>query len=100
MMKAYLMKESLDVSMHLLVAIGTERDKVLFLIAARMAAEFEVMYLQVLHATASLAAPSVTLHYLPLQFAIARRIKSEPRNFGADLVHEACPVTSDRKASC
>jgi hypothetical protein len=35
-----------------------------------------------------------------MQVAIARRIKSEPRNFGADLVHEACPTTSDRKASC
>ena len=82
------------------VALSAERDQVLFDIAARMAAEFEVMYLQVLHAAAGLAPPPVAFQYLPMQFAIVRRIESESRALGWDLLHEACPVTSDRKASC
>ena len=43
------------------VAFFAERDQVLFDIASRMAAEFEVMHLQILHAPADLAAPSVAL---------------------------------------
>jgi hypothetical protein len=35
-----------------------------------------------------------------LQFAIARRIESQPRVLGWDFLHEACPATSDRNASC
>jgi hypothetical protein len=86
--------------MHLLVAIGTERDKVLFLIATRVAAEFEMMYLQILHATADLASPAVALENLPMQFVVAVRVESEPRGLGADCAHEACGLTSDRNASC
>ena len=66
-------------SMHPFVAFGAQRDQVLFDIASRMAAEFEVMHLQALHATADLAAPAVALQYLSLQFGIARRIESESR---------------------
>jgi hypothetical protein len=35
-----------------------------------------------------------------MQFSIARRIESQWRVFGWDLLHEACPATSDRKTSC
>src|ERR1022692_2914756 len=87
-------------SVPLFVAFSAQRDQVVFLIAAGLAAEFEVVHLQVLHATADLAAPSVALQYLPMQVSIARRIESEPWGFGWDLLHEAWPATSDRNASC
>jgi hypothetical protein len=47
--------------MHPFVAFSAQRDQVLFLVVARLAAEFEVMHLQVLHAPADLAAPAVAL---------------------------------------
>src|ERR1019366_1088466 len=87
-------------AMHLFVAFGTQRDQVLVLVVARLAAKFKVMHLQVLHATASLAAPAVALQHLAMQFPIARRIESQSRAFAADLLHEVCPATSERKACC
>jgi|SRR5271165_5746982 len=63
--------------MRLFVTFGAQRDQVLFHIATRLAAEFEVVYLWVLHATASLASPAVALQHLPMQFAVAVRIESE-----------------------
>ena len=87
-------------SVHLFVAFSAQRDQVVFLIAAGLAAEFEVVHLQVLHATADLAAPAVALQYLSMQVMIARRIEPESRVLGWDPLHEACPATSDRNASC
>jgi len=52
--------------MHLFVAFGAQRDQVLFLVPAGLAAEFEVMHLQLLHAAAELAAPAVALQHLPM----------------------------------
>jgi len=86
--------------MHPCVTFSAQRDQVLFLVAARLAAEFEVMHLQMLHAAASLAAPAVAFQHLPMQFVVAIRIKSQSWVFGWDLLHEACPATSERKASC
>ena len=86
--------------MHARVAFGAHRDQVLFLVAARVAAELEVVYLQVLHAPAELAAPAVTLQHLAMQFEVAVRIESKSRAFTADLLHEAFRLTSERKASC
>jgi hypothetical protein len=43
------------------MAFGTQRDQVLFLVATRLAAEFDVAYQLVLHAAAELASPAVTL---------------------------------------
>ena len=82
------------------MAFSAERDQVLFLVATRLASQFEVMHLQALHATADLAAPAVALQYLAVQFAIARRGESKSRAFAPDLLHEAFWVTSERKASC
>ena len=39
-------------------------DQILFLVATRLTAETDVMYLQVLHATADLAAPAVAFQHL------------------------------------
>ena len=87
-------------SMHLYVAIRAERDQVLFFVATRLAAELEVVHLQMPHTTADLASPAVALHHLPMQFAVAGRIESESRALPADLLHEAFALTSERKASC
>jgi hypothetical protein len=87
-------------SMRLFVALSAKRDQVLFLVATRLAPQFEVMDLQVLQTTASLASPAVALQHLPMQFAVALRIEPKSRTFGADGLHEAFRLTSDRKISC
>ena len=86
--------------MHARVACSAQRNQILLHIATRVAAELEVVYLQVLHATANLASPAVALQHLPMQFAVAVRIESESRALAADLLHEAFRLTSERKASC
>jgi hypothetical protein len=75
--------------MHLFVAFSAERDQVLFDIASRLAAKLEVVYLQVLHATADLATPAVAFQHLAMQFAIARRVEPESRAFGWDFLQGA-----------
>jgi hypothetical protein len=50
-------------SMLQFVAFSAHCDQVLFLVSTRLAAESEVMHLQVLHAPADLAAPAVALQY-------------------------------------
>ncbi len=79
---------------------GAKRNQVLFVVATRLAAEFAVVYLEVLHAAANLASPAVALQHVPMQFAVVVRIESESRAFAADLLHEAFRLTSERKASC
>jgi hypothetical protein len=49
------------------VTLGAQRDQVLFLIATRLAPKFEVVYLQMLHATADLASPAVAFQHLAVQ---------------------------------
>ncbi|MGA3319151.1 MAG: hypothetical protein ABSC64_22270 [Candidatus Korobacteraceae bacterium] len=87
-------------SMRSRMAFSAERDQVLFLVATRLAPQFEVMHLQALHATADLTSPAVALQYLSLQFVVASRIKSQSRASGLDLLHEAFRLTSERKTSC
>ena len=86
--------------MHPRVTFGAQCDQVPFLVATRMAAEFVMMHLQVLHAPADLASPAVALQHLAVQFAIACRIESQSRVFGWDVLHEAFRLTCDRKVSC
>src|SRR5208337_1214181 len=87
-------------SMRLFVTFGAQRDQVLFLIATGLTPELEVVHLQLLHATASLASPAIALQHLPMQFAVAVRLESESRTLAAHLLHEALRLTSERKASC
>jgi len=83
------------------VAFGAERDQIVFLVATRMAAEFEVMHLQALHAAANLASPAVALQHLAMQFPIARRVKSQSWIFAEGVLrYEAFRLISERKASC
>jgi len=67
------------VSMHLFVAFGAQGDQVLFLVATRSTSEFEMVYLEVLQATAGLASPTVALQHLAMQFTVAVRSESESR---------------------
>lgn len=62
--------------MHLCVAFGAERDQVRFLVPARVATELKVVYLQVFHAPAELAAPAIALQHLAVKYAIAARVES------------------------
>jgi hypothetical protein len=87
-------------SMHLFVALSAQGDQILFLITTRVAAKFEVVYLQILHAAANLASPSVAFQHPPMQFTIALAIESYSTGFASRLLHEACRLTSERKASC
>lgn len=92
--------EPLFFSMHVRVAVGAQRGQIVFLIAPRLATEFEVVYVEVLHAAAELASPTVALQYLLVQFAVAIRVESEWWVLGTDLpAHEIFWLTSDRKAS-
>ena len=86
--------------MRLFMASRAQSDQILFHIATRMAPEFQVVHLQMLDATASLASPAIAIEHLPMQFAVALRIESESRAFAADFLHEAFRVTSERKACC
>jgi hypothetical protein len=86
--------------MHSPVASGAQRDQILFLVPAGLAAELEVMHLQLFHAAAELAAPAVALQHPTVKFAVAVRVEPQSRILGWDLLHEACPASSDRKASC
>ncbi len=47
--------------MHARVAFSAQRNQVLFLITTRVAAKFEVVYPQILHAAAKLTPPTVAL---------------------------------------
>jgi hypothetical protein len=49
--------------MHARMAFSAQRDQVVFLIAAGLAAKLKVVYLQILHTAADLAAPAVALQY-------------------------------------
>ncbi len=59
-----------------------------------------MVYLEVLHATATLASPAVALQHLAMQFAIPGCIQSEPWALALKCLHEAFRFTSERKASC
>ena len=52
--------------MDLFVALSTQCNQILFLIAARVATKLDMVDLEVLHATAELAAPAVALQHLPM----------------------------------
>ena len=59
-------REALASTMYSLMAAGTERNQVLFGIAAGAASKLNVVYLQVLHSAADLAAPAIALQDPPL----------------------------------
>lgn len=80
--------------MHQFVAFSAHRDQVLFLVGTRLASQFEVMHLQVLHPAAGLAAPAVALQHPPMQFAVVLRIEPKWGPFGKEGLHEAFRLTS------
>jgi hypothetical protein len=86
--------------MHPRVACSAERNQILFHVAARLAPEFEVVHLQVLHGAARLAPPAVAFQYLPMQLTVALGIESESWVLWIDILHEAFRLTSERNACC
>ena len=86
-------------SVRALVARCAQCNQIAFFVTARLTPQFEMVHLQVLHATAILAAPSVALQYQSMQFAVALRVKSVTMGFGPDLLHRFFPMICDRKLS-
>ena len=54
-----------------------------------MAAKCEVMNLQVLHAPAGLAPPTITVDDLLAECLVSLNVKLNPRSYGSDFFHEA-----------
>jgi hypothetical protein len=46
------------------MAVSAQRDQILFLVGTRLAAEFEMVHLQLMHAPAGLTPPAVSLQDL------------------------------------
>jgi hypothetical protein len=92
--------ERLRISTHSFGAFRAQGDQVLFFVSARLAPWFQMVYLQMLHATADLASPAVTFQYPTMQLAVCIRVEPESRVLGWNLLHEAFRATSERKASC
>ena len=65
-----------------------------------MASELDVVNFQALHGAAHLTAPTIPLKNLPMQFTISLDVKFDPWLLKAGLVHEALPLTSDKKTPC
>ena len=71
------------------MAFSAQRNQVVFRILTRVAAKLEVVHLQMLHATAYLAAPTITLQHTALQFAVAFRFEPPSRLLGPYACHES-----------
>jgi hypothetical protein len=63
--------------MNVVMAVGTERDQIIVRIAAKSAAEAEVVNLKILRGPTMLASPAVTLDYLHTHPTICCRIEPE-----------------------
>jgi hypothetical protein len=53
------------------MAFYTQCDQIFFKVTARVASEFDVVYLETLHAAATLAAPAVALEHSLMQLVVA-----------------------------
>jgi hypothetical protein len=83
-----------------LMAVGTQCNQVAFDIAAGLASELEMMHLEVLHATAGLAAPAVALKNLAVQGTIPPRVETDALNFADGLSHavlELAPCAASKR---
>ena len=74
--------------MYPTVAPGAQRDQICLCIVARAAAEFFMMNLQVAHAPATLATPSVAFQDLPVKVAVRFSIQLRPRRFQPEALHD------------
>src|SRR5258705_13844731 len=66
-----------------------QRDQVLLHVTSRVASKCEVMNLQVLHAPAGLAPPTITVDDLLAECLVSLNVKLKPRCYGSDVFHEA-----------
>ncbi len=77
--------------MQFVMAGGTESYQVLFAVRTGMASELNVMDLQVPHASADLASPTVSFEDLPVKHCVAFGVDLQTRPHLQDLFQEAFP---------
>jgi hypothetical protein len=61
------------------VAIGTERDQILFDVVTQLASRAHVVDLKTIRATAVLASPAIPLQHIATKFAIGIRVEPKSR---------------------
>ena len=82
------------------MTVGAQRNEVVFLVFARMAAKLLMMNFEISHRTAELASPAIPSQHLFTEFGIV--IYSEPKRsrFYAGLIHGAGAFTIAANACC
>lgn len=73
--------KSLGAEMDLSMAYTAKRDEIFFYIACQEAPRLNVMDLEILGTSASLASPAIALEYLPAQPLISRSLQTKPGLF-------------------
>ncbi len=74
-----------------------ESDEVVLGVVASVTSKLEVVHLESLHAAAKLAAPSVALKHLSVEFPVRCQIEFEARPHAHDAVPASC---STKACSC
>ena len=85
--------------MALAVTRDAQSDQILFRVGSTAAAKPNMMNLEILHASACLASPIVSLEHLPVQSRVALGVQLQTRTLRQNLLHAALPFMADRKAS-
>ncbi len=80
------------------VTLIAECYQILFFVVARSAAEMKVVDLQILHGSAELTAPVVSLQDSAMKLAVTFWIEHDSGCFSANRRHEAFRVMSDRNS--
>jgi hypothetical protein len=80
------------------VTSSAERNQVQIVVVALLAAVLLVVDMQVLPGTTDLASPAIAGQNLLSELVVRFGIKPQARTLGSNLLHEAFPVTSCRKA--
>lgn len=66
--------------MHFSVAIGADGDQILALIVTKLAAQLDMMHLEVLRSSAVLASPAIARKYLATELLISSRFQPQARS--------------------
>ena len=86
--------------MELPMAYTAQGDDIFIRIASQKATRLNVMDLQILGTSASLAAPAIALEYPAPEFPIGYWAELEPRSLGARSIHEALLSCSRNSTFC
>jgi hypothetical protein len=80
------------------VAVSAQGNEVQIVVVALLAPVLLVVDMQILPGTADLASPAIAGQNLLSELVVRFGIKPQARTLGSNLLHEAFPVTSCRKA--